>query len=204
MNLKDTYDRIAENWHQDHQKDDWWIEGTNKFISFLKKGDLVLDVGCGGGTKSRYLIQKGLNVIGIDFSGKMIEIAKREVSDGTFIVKDLADVETLEYMFDGIFTQAVLLHIPKAKAKEAIQKTANKLKKGGYLYVAVKAQKPGRAEEEISVEEDYGYRYERFFSFFSPEEIKKHMRESGLNVVYETVTLSGRTNWAQVIAQKNK
>lgn len=202
MNLKDTYDRIAEDWHQDHQKDDWWIEGTNKFISFLKKGDLVLDVGCGGGTKSKYLIQKGLNVIGIDFSGKMIEIAKCEVPNGTFIVRDLANVETLDYMLDGIFMQAVLLHIPKAKAKEAIQKMANKLKKGGYLYVAVKAQKPGRADEEVSVEEDYGYRYERFFSFFSLEEIKKHMKESRLDIVYETLTHSGRTNWIQVIVQK--
>ena len=202
MNLKDTYNRIAEDWHQDHQKDDWWIEGTDKFISFLGKGNLVLDVGCAGGIKSKYLIKNGMDVVGIDFSGKMIEIAKREVPDGTFIVKDLADVETLDYMLDGIFMQAVLLHIPKAKAKEAIRKMANKLKKGGYFYIAVKAQKPGRAEEEVSVEEDYGYRYERFFSFFSLEEIKNHMKESGLDIVYETVTPSGRTNWTQVIGQK--
>lgn len=202
MNLKDTYDKIAEDWHQDHRKDDWWIEGTNKFISFLKKGDLVLDVGCGGGTKSKYLIQKGLNVIGIDFSGKMIEIAKREVPNGTFIVKDLADVETLDYTFDGIFAQAVLLHIPKSKAKEAIQRMVDKLKKRGYLYIAVKARKPGGAEEEMCVEEDYGYRYERFFSFFSLEEIKQHMEESGFNIIYETSTHSSRTNWIQVIAQK--
>ena len=143
-----------------------------------------------------------MDVVGIDFSGKMIEIAKREVPDGTFIVKDLADVETLDYMLDGIFMQAVLLHIPKAKAKEAIQRMANKLKKGGYLYVAVKARKPGGAEEELCVEEDHGYRYERFFSFFSLEEIKQHIEESGLNVVYETATHSGRTDWIQVIAQK--
>lgn len=202
MNLKETYDKIAEDWHQDHKRDDWWIEGTDKFIFFLKKGGLVLDVGCAGGIKSKYLIEKGLNVVGIDFSGKMIEIAKREVLRGTFIVTDLADVETLDYMFDGIFMQAVLLHIPKAKAKEAIQKMMSRLKKGGYLYVAVKAQKPGRAEEEVSVEEDYGYRYERFFSFFSLEEIKNHMRESGLDIVYDTAAHSGRANWVQVIGQK--
>lgn len=84
MNLKDTYDKISENWHQDHKKDDWWIEGTDKFISFFKKGDLVLDVGCAGGIKSKYLIERGLNVIGIDFSKEMIRIAKREEPNGTF------------------------------------------------------------------------------------------------------------------------
>jgi len=202
MNLKETYDKIAEDWHSDHKKDDWWIEGTDKFISFLGKGDLVLDVGCAGGIKSKYLMQKGLNAVGIDFSEKMIEIAKCEVPNGEFLVKDMADSETLNYVFDAIFMQAVLLHIPKVNAKEIIKKLAKKLKRGGYFYIAVKAKKPGRAEEEVSVEEDYGYRYERFFSFFTLKEIKRYMKESGLDVIYETTTDSGRTKWIQVIAQK--
>ena len=203
MNLKETYNKIAKDWHSDHKRDDWWIEGTDKFISFLNKGDLVLDVGCAGGIKSKYLTIKGLNVVGIDFSEKMIEIARHEVPNGEFLVKDMSDADTLGYMFDAIFMQAVLLHIPKVNAKEIIQKLAEKLKRGGYFYIAVKAKKPGRAEEEIFVEKDYGYRYERFFSFFTLREIKQYMKELGLNVIYETTTDSGRAKWIQVIAQKN-
>lgn len=202
MDLKQTYNKIAEDWHRDHKKDDWWIEGTDKFISFLDKDNLVLDVGCAGGIKSKYLIKNGMDVVGIDFSEKMIEISRREIPKGVFLVKDLADTDTLDYVFDAIFMQAVLLHIPKNNAKEIIKKLTEKLKRGGYFYVAVKAQKPGRAEEEVSVEEDYGYRYERFFSFFNLEEIKHYMEQSGLNVVSETTAHSGRTNWIQVIAQK--
>ncbi|KKR46531.1 MAG: Methyltransferase type 11 [Parcubacteria group bacterium GW2011_GWA1_40_21] len=202
MNLKETYNKIAEDWHSDHKKDDWWIEGTDKFISFLNKDDLVLDVGCAGGIKSKYLIENGLNVVGMDFSEKMVEIAKCEVPNGEFLVKDMANADTLNYIFDAIFMQAVPLHIPKVNAKEIIKKLAKKLKRGGYFYIAVKAKKPGRAEEEVSVEEDYGYRYERFFSFFTLKEIKQYMKESGLDVIYETTTDSGRATWIQVIAQK--
>ena len=153
--------------------------------------------------RQKYLMQKGLNVVGIDFSEKMIEIAKREFPNGEFLVKDMSDADTLGYMFDAIFMQAVLLHIPKVNAKEIIQKLAEKLKRGGYFYIAVKAKKPGRAEEEIFVEKDYGYRYERFFSFFTLKQIKQYMKELGLNVIYETTTDSGRAKWIQVIAQKN-
>src|SRR3989338_5225027 len=117
--------------------------------------------------------------------------------------KDISDADTLGYMFDAIFMQAVLLHIPKVNAKEIIQKLAEKLKRGGYFYIAVKAKKPGRAEEEIFVEKDYGYRYERFFSFFTLKQIKQYMKELGLNVIYEITTDSGRAKWIQVIAQKN-
>lgn len=82
--LKDTYNKIAEHWHQDHQSDDWWQKGTNKFISYLKDGASVLDVGCGGGTKSKYITSKWLNVLGIDFSENMINIASRDVPDAIF------------------------------------------------------------------------------------------------------------------------
>ena len=77
--LKSTYNHIAEDWHKDHKEDTWWVEGTDKFVSFLKYNSLVLDVGCGAGVKSNYLINKGLKIVGLDFSEKMIEIAKREV-----------------------------------------------------------------------------------------------------------------------------
>lgn len=202
MNLKETYNKIAEDWHSDHKKDDWWIKGTDKYISFLRKGDLILDVGCAGGIKSKYLLDRGMNVLGIDFSEKMIEIAKREIPNGVFIVKDLADIKTLDYMFDGIFMQAVLLHIPKIKAKEMIQIAITKLKQGGFFYIGVKSNTHGGADEQICTEEDYGYRYERFFSFFSLDEIRQYMNESGLEVVYETSTHSPRTNWIQVIGRK--
>lgn len=75
MNLKETYNKIADDWFKDHKVDDWWVEGTDQFISLLKPGASVLDVGCGAGLKSKYLSEKGLQVVGIDFSDKFIERA---------------------------------------------------------------------------------------------------------------------------------
>ncbi|TSC61703.1 MAG: methyltransferase family protein, partial [Parcubacteria group bacterium Gr01-1014_106] len=138
ISLKETYNRIGEEWHRDHQKDDWWVEGTDRFVSLLRPNALVLDVGCGGGTKSKYLMQKGLRVVGIDFSEKMVEIAQREVPTGTFHVCDLRDIGTLEHQFDGIFAQAVLLHVPKIEIPQTLTGMVGKLASGGYLYIAVK------------------------------------------------------------------
>lgn len=44
MDLKATYNKIAEDWQNDHTTDDWWVSGVDKFISFLEKGDKVLDI----------------------------------------------------------------------------------------------------------------------------------------------------------------
>ncbi|OGZ70771.1 MAG: hypothetical protein A3F47_00030 [Candidatus Staskawiczbacteria bacterium RIFCSPHIGHO2_12_FULL_38_11] len=206
MSLKETYNKIAESWHQDHQSDDWWVEGTNTFISFLKKGELVLDVGCGAGTKSKYLLKNGLQVIGIDFSEKMIEIARKEIPQGKFFVMDINDVDKLRENFDGIFMQAVLLHVPKKEVESVLKKAVVKLKVGGYLYIAVKEKISGGVDEEIKKDDDYGYEYERFFSYFSLDEFKNYFKNVGLEMVYENVMSPSETlrksNWMQVIGKK--
>lgn len=202
MNLKDTYNRIAEDWFKGHHSDTWWIEGTDKFVSFLKPDSLVLDVGCGAGIKSQYLLNKSLRVVGIDFSEKMIEIAKREVPNATFHVMDIKDLSGLQESFDGIFAQAVLLHIPEKEVSSVIDELKSKLKDGGYLYVAVKGRKENGKEEEVLVESDYGYEYERFFSYFTLPEIKKYITDAQMEICYESVVLSGKTNWIQMICRK--
>lgn len=206
MNLKDTYNKIAEAWHKDHSSDDWWQEGTNIFISHLKSGPAVLDVGCGGGTKSKYLIAKGLKVTGIDFSENLIEIAKREVPEGKFLVMDVHDIDTLQESFDGIFMQAVLLHIPKKEVEGILKKAAQKLNLNGCLYIAVKEKLEGGVDEETKVDSDYGYDYERFFSYFTVDEFRSWFKNLGLEMIYEDVKPPSRTNrrsnWMQLIGKK--
>jgi len=202
MKLKDTYNKIAKDWHKDHQKDEWWVTGTDEFVSLLKENNLVLDVGCGAGTKSKYLVNKKLRVTGIDFSEEMIKIAKKEVPSANFFVLDLDDIDNLHENFDGIFMQAVLLHIPKKEIVSKLKKIIYKLKDSGYLYIAVKEKRKNGPEEEVKMENDYGYNYERFFSYFSKDEIAGYLKEIGLKLVYENITLLGSTNWIQVIGRK--
>jgi 2-polyprenyl-3-methyl-5-hydroxy-6-metoxy-1,4-benzoquinol methylase len=202
MNLKSTYDRIAEDWHRDHLKDDWWIEGTDAFASFLKPGATILDVGCGAGLKSHYLMQKGFKVTGIDFSEKMIELAKREVPAGTFYVMDMNDMNHLPGTFDAVFAQAVLLHVPKEKIRGVVRSLAEKINDGGYLYVAVKRQRENEPDESILVENDYGYAYERFFSYFTMVEMESYLKNLGLEICYENNDANGKKTWIQIIGKK--
>lgn len=202
QNLKDTYNKLAEDWFRDHQSDTWWIEGTDKFISLLKPKSLVLDAGCGCGVKSKYLAERGTEVVGIDFSEKLIEIAKREFPVGEFLVMDMREAGKLKQKFDGVFAQASLLHIPKNEIIDVLRDLSSVLKDGGYFYVAVKEKKPDGPDEEIKKENNYGYEYKRFFSYFILDELKRYLNEVGLRVCYEGLTPSGNARWIQLIGQK--
>ena len=202
MDLKETYNRIADDWMGDHSTDTWWVEGTEKYLSYLQQGNTILDVGCGGGVKSQYIIDRGFNVTGIDFSEKMIEIAQERVPAGNFSVQDITQPLEFQKQFDGIFAQAVLLHIPKDEISKTLSNLYDVLKPGGYFYIALKRKDEGQPDEQVIAENDYGYEYERFFSFFTLDEIKKYVVDAGMEIVFVDETEGLKVNWVQVIAKK--
>ncbi|MSU45405.1 MAG: class I SAM-dependent methyltransferase [Candidatus Zambryskibacteria bacterium] len=201
MDLKSTYNKIANDWFRDHQDDNWWLEGTTKFLSLLPKDATILDIGCGGGLKSKYLFDKGFKVTGMDFSEGMIDIAKREFPEIDFLVGDIYELDSYQKKFDAVFAQAVLLHIPKDRINEALNKLKNKLNPNGVLYIAVKETKIDQPDHENRIENDYGYEYERFFSYFTLPEIKESIEKLDMKLIFDSVTTAGKTNWIQVIAK---
>ncbi|MFX1322029.1 MAG: corrinoid protein-associated methyltransferase CpaM [Promethearchaeota archaeon] len=57
--------------------------------NYLKKDEILLDIGMGTGTFAILCAKKGLNVVGIDFSEKMLDIARKNIEkeDLTEIIK---------------------------------------------------------------------------------------------------------------------
>jgi len=202
-NLKNTYNKISKDWNKDHSGDDWWIEGADRFLSLLEKNSFVLDLGCAGGYKTNYIKNAGFKVEGVDFSEKMIEDAKNLFPEIDFNVLDVYDIDNLNKKFDGIFSQAVLLHIPKKDIFEILKKVKSKLNPGGLLYIAVKEKRDSNVEEEIKKENDYGYEYERFFSYYTLDELKNYFKQLDLGIVYQNIVGTGRSNWINIIG-KNK
>jgi len=202
MDLKDTYNKIAEDWFKEIDKNHWWIKGLHAFLDLLKPGSRILDVGCGPGLTAKAFVGHGFTITGIDFADRMIEIAQREVPAGTFLVMDVADIEKLPGQFDGVFMQNVLLHIQKKEAQNILLKVAAKVKEGGYFYLSVAEKKANGPEEEIKVNNDYGYEYKRFFSYFTQEEVKNYMNQLEFQTVFFHVVPMWNKNWIQIIGKK--
>lgn len=202
MDLKSTYNRIAYDWNKDHENDTWWKIGALKFISYLQPGNILLDVGCAGGLKSEFFSSQGFKVVGIDLSDEMIKIAKERMSSNSFFIRDIREQLDLHCKFNGIFAQAVLLHIPKNKIEAVFKNLYQVLQENGYLYLAVKELRIGQNEEQVIKENDYGYEYERFFSFYSLSELENYVKKLKMEIIYSDIISSENTNWIQLIAKK--
>ncbi len=202
MDLKSTYNKIAEDWFGFHKRDTWWKEGIDKFMEILPSGASVLDVGCGAGVDSKYLAENGFRPSGLDFSEKMIEIAKRESPEIPFEVFDIYNIDTYPGTFDGLLAKAVLLHIPKSRISEVLGKLKDRINPAGIMYVAVKGIRENGLQEELKQEDELGYEYERFFSYYTMEELEKYFTDLGMKVVWKTNIRTGRADWLQIIAKK--
>ncbi len=109
-----TYDSIAEHFDKTRYKP--WPE-TVKFSETLEPGSLILDVGCGNGRNSRYLAEKGFEVVGIDISPAQVEIAKRRAAAELpgkpvrFLVGDATKLPLEDNGFDAAIFIATLHHL---------------------------------------------------------------------------------------------
>ena len=93
-------------------------------------GERVLDLGCGTGQLSAQIAAAGAEVVGIDLSAEMIEAAREEFPDLSFVVGDARDFFFAE-PFDAVFSNAALHWVKPPE--EALACIAACLEPGGRL-----------------------------------------------------------------------
>lgn len=99
-------------------------------------GEKVLDLGCGYGFYTDYFRSIGANVIGIDGSEKMIEIAQDRYPITEFLVMDITSPLAFENnQFDVIFSNQVLMDIENIDF--VFSECKRLLKRGGVLYYSI-------------------------------------------------------------------
>src|SRR4051812_36043549 len=140
-----------EGWQRVADKyDSVWAPLTRQFIPSLLKeasvsaGMVVLDVACGPGYVSAAAKKLGAIPTGIDFSDKMVAIAKQMFPQIRFRQGDAHDLPFEDETFDRVLKNFGLLHV--SHPEKACAEACRVLKRGGKLAFTVWArpeQNPG-------------------------------------------------------------
>lgn len=111
MNIEKSYNSWAEQYDTNENKTrDLDKKATIETLSKYEF-DNVIELGCGTGKNTEWLITKAKSVIGLDFSGEMLNKAKRKIiSDKIkFLQTDLKDVWPVENNFADLITCSLTL-----------------------------------------------------------------------------------------------
>ena len=108
MSLRDAWDAQAEQWAMWARApghDSYWRFHRDRFLELLPAeiNGPILDLGCGEGRFARELRSRGENVVGVDASPAMIDLAREADPDGDYRVADAAALP----LEDGAFQLVV-------------------------------------------------------------------------------------------------
>lgn len=112
---------------------------TSHYAEFLKtvpENGCILDAGCGSGRDTKYFMSQGYNVVAIDASEKMCELAGEYA--GVNVKHMLFQDIEFENCFDAIWASASLLHVPSSEIDDVLNRMKRSLKDSGILYASFK------------------------------------------------------------------
>jgi ubiquinone/menaquinone biosynthesis C-methylase UbiE len=181
MNQKEVWNALAEPWQKYRQK---MPDEVDAFIG--DKSGLILDMGCGSGRN----IVPGKKFIGIDFSEKMIKLAKKDAKnkDALFVVGDLRCLPFKNTAFDYVIYVSSLQCIKKDR-KKSLKEMRRVIKEDSQAIITVwnyGQPRFNKKEDHIPWKHE-GETYMRYYYLFSQKELEELLKETG----FETLKIFG-------------
>jgi SAM-dependent methyltransferase len=164
------------------------------FLSRLQPGATILELGCGGGQDSEFMIAKGFAVSPTDGTPEIAREAEKRlgIPVATLLFGDLHEQDA----YEGIWANACLLHIPRPELPGILVRIHAALKAGGVFYASFKA---GQAEGRDAFDRYYNYPTESW------------LRETYAQLAWTSVSVEAQsgsgydrkpTDWLHVLATK--
>jgi len=134
----DLFNKLADSYQERFLSVEAYSESFHALLSLLGKNSRVLDVACGPGNISRFLLNErpDLEILGVDLAPNMIEWAKKNNPTATFKVHDAQQIDQLTGPFDAIIVGFLFPYFSMTQVREFIEKTRKMLPENGILYIS--------------------------------------------------------------------
>ncbi|MDY6796769.1 MAG: methyltransferase domain-containing protein [Actinomycetota bacterium] len=190
--LEEQYDSMAQSYN-DHRH---LFDNSAQLAELGKlvgKEDRVLDAGCGSGIPvAKYFVERGCEVVGVDISGEMIKLARKNVPGAEFHKADILKLDYPEGDFDLIASFYCIFHIRKSSQNRVFTDFHRSLKPGGYAYFTL-ACEGYTGEKEYEGPMKFGDHILPY-AHFSEEEYRRMISGDGFDVLsMQDLTIGGET-----------
>lgn len=147
---------------------------TYDFIcgSLNKSNSKILEIGCGPGNITRYLLSKrpDLKIFGIDIAPKMIELAKKNNPTASFSIMDSRQISDLTTKYEGVVCGFCLPYLSKTDSIKLISDCNKLLNENGLIYLSFVEGDPNKSDFQVGSSGDRIY-----FYFHNLEELTKQL-----------------------------
>ena len=136
---QEQYNSIGLKYQEVYSNDPDLIRFLKDWLHLLPDKAHILDCGSGTGKPvARTIVDTGYHVHGIDFSSNMIDLARKQVPEGTFELVSMLDYHP-KAPFDGVVASLSLFERSREELITMSHKWFQWLKPGGYLLINMMA-----------------------------------------------------------------
>jgi SAM-dependent methyltransferase len=173
--LKEGYDQVAEEYiarifHElEHKPLDRDL--LDRLAADAHTRGPICDMGCGPGHVARYLHERGAQVLGIDLSPRMIELARQMTPGVEFRLGNMLALDVDDAAWAGIVAFYSIIHIPRDNVVGALRELRRALKPGGLLLLAFHI-----GQEIRHLDEWWGKQVSVDFLFFERAEMEGYLQ----------------------------
>lgn len=175
--VQDGYNAMASEYLASRAMKAADMRALDEFIQRLPANAKVLDAGCGAGIPVAKKLSEQLDVTGVDFSEKQIELAKSNVPGATFLCRDMTELDFPEGVFDGICSFYAIIHIPREEHRGLLANFFRMLKPGGIALLCL-----GAENLENDTEEDF-HGQRMYWSHYDARTYQEILKEIGFNLL---------------------
>lgn len=196
--VRKGYTKIAKAYHKqrDKYKNNLLLAKISKR---LPKGSTILDLGSGAGVPvARFLVDKGFNVIGIDFAENMVKLARKNVPKARFIKMDITKMRFKPNSFDGAVSFYAIIHIPREKHARIYEKLHRILRPNSFIFLNASGSD---ANGWDGYEKDY-LGVPMFWSFYGPKKTSGLIVNAGFEILWSKILKLGGEKQFWVLAKK--
>lgn len=175
----ETWNKVASSYQEKFMDLPLYNETYDIICSEIKKKNAeILDVGCGPGNITKYLLSKrpDFELSGIDIAPNMIELAKKNNPTAKFTVMDIREINVLTNNFNGIICGFSLPYISKTEAENLIFNAKNLLSENGILYISFVEGDPNKSGYQVNSKGDRSY-----FYYHRLERLKQQLHENSFD-----------------------
>lgn len=180
----------------------WLRAAVDTFADAVVDLGPVLDVGCGPGTVTAYLTERGVRVSGVDLSPRMIANARRSHPHCSFGVASATELDLAESSLGGVLGWWSLFNLPRDVLPQVLSSFARALVPGGQLIIATHV-----GDNDALRTEAYGGVPVSWTTYqWRPEQLAALVEHAGLRPVAELrLTADGQSGEAVVlVAEKGQ
>lgn len=175
-----TWNKIASLYEDKFMNLEVYNESYDILCSGIPKQQAsILEVGCGPGNISRYLLNKraDFRLFGTDIAPNMIDLARKNNPEARFEVMDTRSIGELKEKFDGVVAGFCIPYLSADEVKIFLRDSYELMNDNGLIYLSFVAGSPELSGFKVGSSGDRVYFYYHEMNWLREQLSNHHFKE---------------------------